>query len=184
MSTRYQILQHEQKPYWLPGCPLLMASHALTKDTTTDLVFLQCKFENLSNKRIKALTIHVECYDVTNQPLAPVDNFTYLDIDVTNAMTFGDQTPVSLPDRETRAFHIIPQKIVFADNSIWENTANQPFVLAPYEQRHISSLGDLADMLIFPLGKMDLLSAAAERLCWIAQKPVPLVVYRLIRYLH
>ena len=68
MSTRYQILQHEQKPYWLPGCPLLMASHALTKDTTTDLVFLQCKFENLSNKRIKALTIHVECYDVTNQP--------------------------------------------------------------------------------------------------------------------
>lgn len=106
MSTRYQVLQHEQKPYWLSGCPLLMASHALTKDTTTDLVFLQCKFENLSNKRIKALTIHVECYDVTNQPLASVDSFTYLDIDVANAKTFGDQTPVSLPDRETRAFHI------------------------------------------------------------------------------
>ena len=145
MSTRYQVLQHEQKPYWLSGCPLLMASHALTKDTTTDLVFLQCKFENLSNKRIKALTIHVECYDVTNQPLASVDSFTYLDIDVANAKTFGDQTPVSLPDRETRAFHIIPQKVVFDDNSIWENADNQPFVLAEYEQKSISSLGDLAD---------------------------------------
>lgn len=122
-----------------------MASHALTKDTTTDLVFLQCKFENLSNKRIKALTIHVECYDVTNQPLASVDSFTYLDIDVANAKTFGDQTPVPLPDCETRAFHIIPQKIVFADNSIWENADNQPFVLAEYEQKRISSLGDLAD---------------------------------------
>ena len=82
---------------------------------------------------------------MTNQPLAPVDSFTYLDIDVADAKTFGDQTPVPLPDYETRTFHIIPQKIVFADNSIWENTANQPFVLADYEQKRISSLGELAD---------------------------------------
>lgn len=145
MSARYQVLQHEQKPYWLPDCPLLMPSHALTKDTTNDTVFLQCKFENLSDKRIKAFTIHVECYDVTNQPLAAVDSFTYLDINVANAKTFGDQTPVPLPDHETRAFHIIPQKIVFTDNSIWENGDSQPFVLAEYEQKRISSLGDLAD---------------------------------------
>ena len=121
MSARYQVLQHEQKPYWLPDCPLLMASHALTKDTTTDSVFLQCKFKNLSDKRIKALSIRVECYDVTNQPLVAFDNFTYLDINIATAKSFGDQTPVSLPDRETRAFHVIPQKIVFVDNSIWEN---------------------------------------------------------------
>lgn len=145
MSARYQVLQHEQKPYWLPDCPLLMASHALTKDTTNNTVFLQCKFENLSDKRIKALSIRVECYDVTNQPLVAVDNFTYLDINIANAKSFGDQTPVSLPDRETRAFHVIPQKIVFVDNSIWENADNQPFVLAEYEQKRISSLGDLTD---------------------------------------
>lgn len=145
MPARYQVLQHERKPYWLANCPLLMTSHALTKDTTNNSVFLQCKFENLSDKRIMAFNIHVECYDVTNQPLAAVDNFTYLDINIANAKSFGDQTPVPLPDCETRTFHIIPQKIVFADNSIWENTANQPFVLAEYEQKRISSLGELAD---------------------------------------
>lgn len=145
MPARYQVLQHEQKPYWLSDCPLLIASHALTKDTANNTVFLQCKFENLSDKRIKALTIHVECYDITNQPLVPVDSFTYLDIDIANTKTFGDQTPVPLPDHETRAFHIIPRKIVFADNSIWENADNQPFVLAEYEQKRISSLGDLTD---------------------------------------
>lgn len=145
MPARYQVLQHEKKPYWLANCPLLMTSHALTKDTTNNTVFLQCKFENLSNKRIKALSIRVQCYDVTNQLLAAVDSFTYLDINIATAKSFGDQTPVPLPDRDTRAFHIIPQKIVFDDNSIWENADNQPFVLAEYEQKRISSLGDLTN---------------------------------------
>lgn len=145
MSARYQVLQHEKKPYWLTSCPLLMVTHALTKDTSNNTIFLQCKFQNLGDNKIKALNIHVECFDVTGQPLTAVDSFSYLDISIAPDKTFGDQTPVPLPDCETRAFHIIPRKIVFADNSIWENADNQPFVLAEYEQKRISSLGDLAD---------------------------------------
>lgn len=145
MPARYQVLQHEKKPYWLANCPLLMVTHALTKDTANNTVFLQCKFQNLSDKKMKALNIRVVCFDVTGQPLTAVDSFSYLDVSIASDKTFGDQTPVSLPDRETRAFHVIPQKIVFVDNSIWENADNQPFVLAEYEQKRISSLGDLAD---------------------------------------
>ena len=145
MSARYQVLQHEKKPYWLTNCPLLMVTHALTKDTSNNTIFLQCKFQNLNDKKIKAFNIRIECFDVTGQPLTAVDSFSYLDISIAPDKTFGDQTPVPLPDCETRAFHIIPRKIVFADNSIWENTDNQSFVLAEYEQKCISSLGDLAD---------------------------------------
>lgn len=145
MSARYQVLQHEKKPYWLTNCPLLMVTHALTKDTSNNTIFLQCKFQNLNDKKIKAFNIHIECFDVTGQPLTAVDSFSYLDISIAPDKTFGDQTPVPLPDCETRAFHIIPRKIVFDDNSIWENADNQPFVLAEYEQKRISSLGDLAD---------------------------------------
>lgn len=145
MSARYQVLQHEKKPYWLTSCPLLMVTHALTKDTSNNTIFLQCKFQNLNDKKIKAFNIRIECFDVTGQPLTAVDSFSYLDISIAPNKTFGDQTPVPLPDCETRAFHIIPRKIVFADNSIWENTDNQSFVLAEYEQKRISSLGDLAD---------------------------------------
>ena len=145
MSARYQVLQHEKKPYWLTNCPLLMVTHALTKDTSNNTIFLQCKFQNLNDKKIKAFNIHIECFDVTGQPLTAVDSFSYLDISIAPDKTFGDQTPVPLPNLETRAFHIIPRKIVFDDNSIWENADNQPFVLAEYEQKRISSLGDLAD---------------------------------------
>lgn len=145
MSARYQVLQHEKKPYWLTNCPLLMVTHALTKDTSNNTIFLQCKFQNLGDNKIKALNIHVECFDVTGQPLTAVDSFSYLDISIAPDKTFGDQTPVPLPDCETRAFHIIPRKIVFDDNAIWENADNQPFVLAEYEQKRISSLDKLAD---------------------------------------
>lgn len=145
MSARYQVLQHEKKPYWLTNCPLLMVTHALTKDTSNNTIFLQCKFQNLNDKKIKAFNIHIECFDVTGQPLTAVDSFSYLDISIAPDKTFGDQTPVPLPNRETRAFHIIPRKIVFDDNSIWENADNQPFVLAEYEQKRISSLDKLAD---------------------------------------
>lgn len=145
MSARYQVLQHEKKPYWLTNCPLLMVTHALTKDTSNNTIFLQCKFQNLNDKKIKAFNIHIECFDVTGQPLTAVDSFSYLDISIAPDKTFGDQTPVPLPNRETRAFHIIPRKIVFDDNAIWENADNQPFVLAEYEQKRISSLDKLAD---------------------------------------
>lgn len=145
MSARYQVLQHEKKPYWLTNCPLLMVTHALTKDTSNNTIFLQCKFQNLNDKKIKAFNIHIECFDVTGQPLTAVDSFSYLDISIAPDKTFGDQTPVPLPDCETRAFHIIPRKIVFDDNAIWENADNQPFVLAEYEQKRISSLDKLAD---------------------------------------
>ena len=145
MSARYQVLQHEKKPYWLTNCPLLMVTHALTKDTSNNTIFLQCKFQNLNDKKIKAFNIRIECFDVTGQPLTAVDSFSYLDISIAPDKTFGDQTPVPLPDCETRAFHIIPRKIVFDDNSIWENADNQPFALAEYEQKRISSLDKLAD---------------------------------------
>lgn len=199
MPARYQVLQHEKKPYWLANCPLLMTSHALTKDTTNNTVFLQCKFENLSNKRIKALSIRVQCYDVTNQLLAAVDSFTYLDINIATAKSFGDQTPVPLPDRDTRAFHIIPQKIVFDDNSIWENADNQPFVLAEYEQKRISSLGDLTNQYkrdlhdicskanahaYLPTRKDGFTICGCGRLCWIVQRLVPLAACRLTGCLH
>ena len=72
MSARYQVLQHEKKPYWLTNCPLLMVTHALTKDTLNNTIFLQCKFQNLNDKKIKAFNIHIECFDVTGQPLTAV----------------------------------------------------------------------------------------------------------------
>ena len=124
---------------------MLLHSYALTKNNTNNSIFLQCKFENIADKPIKAMNIAVKCSDVSHQELANVDNFPYLDIDVQPYMLFADKTPVALPDNTTRNVRIIPLKVIFSDDTTWENTFERAYELAEYEQQPISSLGELAD---------------------------------------
>ena len=145
MSEKYTIVQHEKRLFWLQNCPVLLHSYALTKNNTNNSIFLQCKFENIADKPIKAMNIAVKCSDVSHQELANVDNFPYLDIDVQPYMLFADKTPVALPDNTTRNVRIIPLKVIFSDDTTWENTFERAYELAEYEQQPISSLGELAD---------------------------------------
>lgn len=145
MSEKYTIVQHEKRLFWLQNCPVLLHSYALTKNNTNNSIFLQCKFENIADKPIKAMNIAIKCSDVSHQELANVDNFPYLDIDVQPYMLFADKTPVALPNNTTRNVRIIPLKVIFSDDTTWENTSEQAYELAEYEQQPISSLGELAD---------------------------------------
>ena len=142
---KYTIVQHEQRLHWLKDCPVLLQSYALTKSNTNNSIFLQCKFENIADKSIKAMNIAVKCSDVSHQELANVDNFPYLDINVQPYTLFGDKTPVALPNNTTRNVRIIPLKVIFSDDTTWENTSERAYELAEYEQQPISSLGELAD---------------------------------------
>lgn len=145
MSEKYTIVQHEKRLFWLQDCPVLLHSYALTKNNTNNSIFLQCKFENIADKPIKAMNIAIKCSDVSHQELANVDNFPYLDIDVQPYMLFADKTPVALPNNTTRNVRIIPLKVIFSDDTTWENTSERAYELAEYEQQPISSLGELAD---------------------------------------
>lgn len=145
MSEKYTIVQHEKRLFWLQDCPVLLHSYALTKNNTNNSIFLQCKFENIADKPIKAMNIAVKCSDVSHQELANVDNFPYLDINVQPYTLFGDKTPVALPNNTTRNVRIIPLKVIFSDDTTWENTSERAYKLAEYEQQPISSLGELAD---------------------------------------
>lgn len=145
MSEKYTIVQHEKRLFWLQDCPVLLHSYALTKNNTNNSIFLQCKFENIADKPIKAMNIAIKCSDVSHQELTNVDNFPYLDIDVQPYMLFADKTPVALPNNTTRNVRIIPLKVIFSDDTTWENTSEQAYELAEYEQQPISSLGELAD---------------------------------------
>ena len=145
MSEKYTIVQHEKRLFWLQNCPVLLHSYALTKNNTNNSIFLQCKFENIADKAIKAMNIAVKCSDVSHQELANVDSFPYLDINVQPYVLFGDKTPVALPNNTTRNVRIIPLKVIFSDDTTWENTSERAYELAEYEQQPISSLGELAD---------------------------------------
>lgn len=143
--SKYTIVQHEKRLFWLQDCPVLLQSCALTKNNVDNNIFLQCKFENIADKSIKAMYIAVKCSDVAHNQVSGVDNFSYLDIAVQPYSLFGDKTPVELQDDTTRNVRIIPLKVIFSDDSTWENTSERAYELAEYEQQCISSLGELAD---------------------------------------
>ncbi len=145
MAGRYTIIQHIQNPFVVSGCPVILVSHALTKDIENDCVFLQCKFKNLEAKEIQAFYINVQCFDVTGHSLDSVDDFSYLDLQVQQYQLFGDQIPVYLNDKETRIFSIIPSKIVFSDGTVWESNTSTPF--KPFDKKpcSIESLGELSE---------------------------------------
>ena len=145
MSEKYTIVQHEKRLFWLQDCPVLLHSYALTKNNTNNSIFLQCKFENIADKPIKAMNIAVKCSDIAHKQVTNIDNFSYLDISVQPYSLFGDKTPVVLPDNTTRNVSIIPLKVIFSDDTTWENTSERAYELAEYEQQPISSLGELAD---------------------------------------
>ena len=145
MSEKYTIVQHEKRLFWLQNCPVLLHSYALTKNNTNNSIFLQCKFENIVDKPIKAMNIAVKCSDIAHKQVTNIDNFSYLDISVQPYSLFGDKTPVVLPDNTTRNVSIIPLKVIFSDDTTWKNTSERAYELAEYEQQPISSLGELAD---------------------------------------
>ena len=145
MAERYTILQHNTNTFYVVDCPIFLVSHALTKDNQKNNIFIQCKFENTLSKSIKALYVHINCFDVTNNPLPDVDSFSYLDIQVEQYQTFGDRTPIVLPDKKTRNVSIIPTKIVFVDGSTWENVSSKPFELFRVDNAPIAELGELAE---------------------------------------
>ena len=145
MAGRYTIIQHIQNPFVVSGCPVILTSHALTKNIENDCVFLQCKFKNLEAKEIQAFYINVQCFDVTGHSLDSVDDFSYLDLQVQQYQLFGDQIPVYLNDKETRIFSIIPSKIVFSDGTVWESNTSTPFKPFDKEPCSIESLGELSE---------------------------------------
>lgn len=145
MHNKYTIVQHEKRLFWLQKCPILLHSYAITKNNVDNSILLQCKFENIGDKTIKAVSIAIKCFDILHQPLTDVDDYSFLDINVQPYILFGDRTPIPLPDNATRNVLIVPLKIVFSDDTMWENTAQHKFELAEYQQQPISSIGALAE---------------------------------------
>ena len=180
---KYTIVQHEQRLHWLKDCPVLLQSYALTKSNTNNSIFLQCKFENIADKSIKAMNIAVRCSDISYQKLENVDSFSYLDINIQPYSLFGDTMPVYLPNNMTRNVHIIPLKVIFSDDITWESTSEQIYELAEYEQQPNLNEGrnHLASSLwfrSFALPHLFLLSYAQISTFYIQQYTSPIHIHK------
>lgn len=108
-------------------CPIVLLSAALTKDMNSNAVLVQIKFQNIDWRIIKAVYVSIKCIGIDKKTVIEDVKYTYLDLSVKQQEIFGANIPVYLNSIETRNIQVSCLKIIFFDDSSWENLNNYYF---------------------------------------------------------
>lgn len=120
MSDRFERILSLDKELWCKDSPVLIKKGALLKDTYTNKYLVQLKFLNLCSKTVIGLTLKVIYHDKINEKSGETE-FTYTDLKAGKGAYFGDNKPLYIPNENARDFEFIVTKVVFDDNSQWNN---------------------------------------------------------------
>lgn len=120
MSDRFERILSLDKELWCKDSPVLIEKGALLKDSYTNKYLVQLKFLNLCSKTVIGLTLKVIYHDKINETSGETE-FTYTDLKAEKGTYFGDNKPLYIPNENAREFEFIVTKVVFDDNSQWNN---------------------------------------------------------------
>lgn len=117
-------LDRYNRPFLLPehlynaDLPFEIEAGALLVDTVTDNALAQLKMVSYADKRVKAVKVTIQPEDTRGEALGDEVTHQYLDLDAKRGESFGQKTPIPLPDRSTRSFSIRNVELVYSDNSV------------------------------------------------------------------
>ncbi len=121
MSERYSRLFSLPQNLYTEDAPVLVAAGALLKDNQTGKVLAQLKIQSITEKTIKAAKVQITPFDTVGNPLDGTTEKEFLDLSICRDDTFGQKTPVFLPNASTRGFAVRVTEIAFADNVVWQD---------------------------------------------------------------
>lgn len=127
MSERYTRLFSLPEHLYATDSPVLIVAGALLKDNQSGQVLAQLKLQNIGTKTIKAASVEITLLDTAGKPLGGTVDYQYLDLSASRDATFGQKTPIVLPNAATRSFTVRVTELIFADNSDWPGSS------APWE---------------------------------------------------
>lgn len=136
-----------------PGCPVMVVSHALTKDNEKDNLVAQVKFENKSDKKVIALYATLKCFDVMGNAIGKDDTASFLDLNAGKYEQFGGNKAIILSDNEVRSYYIIVNKVVFEDQSFYENSNGVEMTKFEAVAESVETLGVLKKYYLSELKK-------------------------------
>lgn len=108
--------------------PLILSAGVLLKDSKTDRVLVQLKFQNVSGKPITAVKVSLTAKDITGVELEGIDDYQYLDLWAEDGWYFGADKAILLPDKRTRSFGVCSVTAVFMDDekAAWNEFQSLP----------------------------------------------------------
>lgn len=113
MNERFETLYVLKKNLYTDASPVVVSSGVLLKDKKTDTVIVQLKFQSVSDKRIVALKVSLNAFDIAGNPITKLEEYQYLDLDVQNGDIFGLGKAIIMPDNVTRSFEVDKVTVVF-----------------------------------------------------------------------
>lgn len=151
MASNYKELYKINERLWSLECPVLLETAGLFKNVNTNEVIALCKFRNITDKRLKAVYLSLICFGIDGEILHNELDYTYLDLSVLSNELFGEKSPISIPDKTTRKIDIAVIKVIFEDDTYWEN--NDSIILEPIVSvDRASSLGKLKEVYKWKTG--------------------------------
>lgn len=113
---------------YMENAPLILSAGVLLKDSKTDRVLVQLKFQNVSGKPITAVKVSLTAKDITGAELEGIDDYQYLDLWAEDGWYFGADKAILLPDKRTRSFGVCAVTAVFMDDekAAWNEFQSLP----------------------------------------------------------
>ena len=119
MAERFTKLYQQEAFRYAAQCPLMITGASLLADSYSRDLLCQLKLRSLSEQPIKAATVEIQMLDIAGDPLPPLKQFQYLDLQVERDGEFGQQTAIVLPRRDARGIRAQVSELVYDDNSRW-----------------------------------------------------------------
>lgn len=129
MSERFEPLYKLDENLYDVGAPIIISAGVLLKDTKTESIITQLKFQSVSEKNIKALKISISAYDVSGKTVSGVDEYQYLDLHIKNGDFFGYNKAIVMPDSVTRSIKIEKILVIYEEGD-YEFRCNNLFSIA------------------------------------------------------
>ena len=130
MADRFQKLFSLANNLYIENAPIIISAAALLNDTESGNIIVQIKLKSVSKKNIIGVKISLHAYDVSGKEISGVDDYQYLDLNISNGQSFGSNKAIVMPEITTRSFAIKSITVIFEDSSLWESTSPD-FVTIP-----------------------------------------------------
>lgn len=141
MAERFTQLFHATDSLYGVGSPILIVAGVLLYDEGTGSVVAQLKFQNITEKPIKAVKIKLGLLDSGSRKLGEPLEYQYcLDLYAERDDEFGQKTAIILSDRTARSFSVSVIEVIFSDDSIW--TGNEEPWNYTLKKSRLEELGD------------------------------------------
>lgn len=124
MADRFNRVYQLASNLYTDGSPVIIENGVLLYDTISGQLLIQLKFHSIFEKIITELHIDIGIQDAMSNQINSQVHYCYQNLYDSKGSRFGSNKAIIVTKHNANAFTVQHMKVVFDDQSIWENEAD------------------------------------------------------------